>query len=190
MTKRNLRQAGFSLVELMVVVAIIGVLATVAIPRVNRFISKARTTEAQVNLGSIYTFNKNFYVEFGAYNSGFYAIGYLPEGLQRYRTGFTVNPAANADFTAKKNGQTPTQARPGTAGWTNANDVNDNVESCGAGATACNTIYTSAFTGTYGVTANTFSAGAESNLVSTSGLVDTWSIDHNKNLRNVTDGTE
>ena len=51
---------GFSLLELMVVVAILGVLATVAVPRFNIFRSRARQAEAKTNLGMIFTLQERF----------------------------------------------------------------------------------------------------------------------------------
>ena len=48
-------QKGFSLVELMVVVAIIGILATLAIPRFAIYQAKSRQAEAKTNLRFIYT---------------------------------------------------------------------------------------------------------------------------------------
>jgi prepilin-type N-terminal cleavage/methylation domain-containing protein len=48
-------EAGFSLMELMIVVAIIGILATIAFPRFQAFQLRAMQSEAKSNLGSIGT---------------------------------------------------------------------------------------------------------------------------------------
>jgi type IV pilus assembly protein PilA len=50
---RQLR--GFTLIELMIVVAIIGVLASIAIPSFVRFQARARQAEVSTNLKSLYT---------------------------------------------------------------------------------------------------------------------------------------
>jgi type IV pilus assembly protein PilA len=53
------REDGFTLVELMIVVAIIGVLAALAIYGVSRYLKHSKTAEATRNLGSIETGSKN-----------------------------------------------------------------------------------------------------------------------------------
>lgn len=55
------RNEGFTLVELMIVVAIIGVLAALAIYGVSRYLKHSKTAEATRNLGSIETGSKNQY---------------------------------------------------------------------------------------------------------------------------------
>src|SRR5262249_24118218 len=54
-------KGGFTLIELMVVVAIIGILAAVAIPAFMRYSKKAKTTEATVNVGKIYEGARAYY---------------------------------------------------------------------------------------------------------------------------------
>ncbi len=87
--------AGFSLVELMVVVAIIGILASVAVPQFQKFTFKARLTEAKAGLTSLYTAEKAFYAEWSQFDARFGVIGYAPEGNYSFNIGFTATtPAA------------------------------------------------------------------------------------------------
>lgn len=51
--KKNMQ--GFTLIELMIVVAIIGILAAIAIPNFIRFQARARQSEANTNLKSLFT---------------------------------------------------------------------------------------------------------------------------------------
>jgi len=74
---------GFTLIELMIVVAIIGILAAIAIPNFLKFQAKSRTTEARTNLGAIFTGQTSFYGEANQYGD-FTNIGWGPTGTPRY----------------------------------------------------------------------------------------------------------
>ena len=76
--KRN--QNGFSLVELLIVVVIIGILATVGVPRYNNFKAKAKRSEAKSLLTTMYTAQTVFFSEWNQYYGDFNAIGYGLEG--------------------------------------------------------------------------------------------------------------
>src|SRR4051812_49135342 len=67
---------GFTLVELMVVVAIIGVLAAIAIPNYTRYQARARQSEAKVNLAGLYTAEQSYYAEQGTFSSCLSNIGF------------------------------------------------------------------------------------------------------------------
>ena len=74
---------GFTLIELMVVVGIIGILVSIAAPNFQRYQSKARQSEAKIALSAIYSGEKAFYSEYAAHIGDFGAIGYTPEGIKR-----------------------------------------------------------------------------------------------------------
>ncbi len=81
---------GFTLIELMIVVAIIGILAAIAIPNFMRFQARSRTTEARTNLGAIYTAQVSFFGEGNSF--GFFPqIGWGPTGTPRYH--YTMDAA-------------------------------------------------------------------------------------------------
>ena len=54
--KRSMKKvlAGFTLVELMIVVVILGILAAVAIPAFTRYVKRSKTSEATGNISKIY----------------------------------------------------------------------------------------------------------------------------------------
>ncbi len=74
-------KAGFSLVELMVVVAIIGILATIAVPNFQRFQARAKQANAKTELTAIYTAQKSYFVEHSSYTPDLQLAGFVPEGL-------------------------------------------------------------------------------------------------------------
>ncbi len=62
-----MREKGFTLIELMVVVVILGVLAAIAIPFYNNYIFRSRSAEATVNINGIRTLEESWFAENNAY---------------------------------------------------------------------------------------------------------------------------
>ena len=71
-------QKGFTLVELMVVVAIIGILSAVAIPQFQTYQAKSRTSEAKLALAAIYSAEVAFQGETDNFATCLFHMGYKP----------------------------------------------------------------------------------------------------------------
>lgn len=82
------KNQGFSLVELMIVVAIIGLLAAVGVPQYQKFQARARQSEAKTALGALYSAEAAFFQEWNCYQSDLRNVGFGVSGVNlRYITG-------------------------------------------------------------------------------------------------------
>lgn len=92
----SISQKGFTLIELMIVVGIVGILVAIAAPNFSRYQSKARQSEAKIALAAIYGAEKSFYSEYAAYAGTMEVIGYQPDGQRRfYAVGFAASHSGN-----------------------------------------------------------------------------------------------
>jgi len=134
MTSSSARQ-GFTLLELMVVVAIIGVLTTVAIPSFLRYQLRSRSSEALVNLAAIGTAQAVYLAEYGTFlgvaspvpasapgnnrsawtpGSNFDQLGWAPEGAVQFQYQVIVDSGeeGSARFTAEARGDVDGDGQP------------------------------------------------------------------------------
>ncbi len=168
-------QDGFSLIELMVVVAIIGVLMAIAVPNFLNFQAKAKQSEAKGNLVGYYQAAKATFAEYGHYPGNFVAIAFAPEGNLYYRI-TSVNGVIPPGLSPSEDQCISTNSSCTTAGyikgsnWTENASVSDPV-GCNA-ATGDSSFITCA-----------------SGIIFPDGdntLIDTWSINEKKELKYLT----
>src|SRR5262252_8713420 len=67
---RNRAVRGFTLIELMIVVAIIGILAAVAIPAFMKYIRRSKTTEATMNIRKLFDSSVSYFEDEHATRAG------------------------------------------------------------------------------------------------------------------------
>jgi type IV pilus assembly protein PilA len=75
---------GFTLIELMIVVAIIGILAAIAIPNFIKFQARSKQSEAKANLKAMFTAEKAFFQEKDRFSGFVGEVGFAPERNNRY----------------------------------------------------------------------------------------------------------
>ncbi|NBG64764.1 type IV pilin protein [Acidiluteibacter ferrifornacis] len=66
----------FTLTELLVVLVIVGILILLALPRLMPLISKAKGTEAQLQLEHIHTLEKTYFYTYSKYTENFDDLGF------------------------------------------------------------------------------------------------------------------
>ncbi len=76
---------GFTLVELMVVVSIIGLLSSVAIPSFRKYQAKSKMSEAKLHLATAYTAEATFFADFNIYATCLAYMGYDLSGFTDQR---------------------------------------------------------------------------------------------------------
>ena len=92
---------GFSLMEVMIVVVIIGILAALAYPNLEKYLKRARQTEAKTNLSAIYTAQKIYFSLHQSYAEDIKKLDLsLAQGLYTY----TIQEASTSTFKAKAEG--------------------------------------------------------------------------------------
>ena len=106
------RFPAFTLTEVLVVLIIIGILILLALPNLMPLITKAKSTEAKLQLEHVYTLEKNFFYEKSKYSKDLTEIAFEQEklsttgGQANYRieiidannTGFRARATAVVDF--------------------------------------------------------------------------------------------
>lgn len=124
---RPIGERGFTILELMIVLAIVGIIAAIAIPIFSRYQANSKSAEAKTNLGSLRVAQEAYFTENDAYRSaaaepalipgitqatfnsalpGFAALGWTPEGQVYFSyaivtsadgTGYTSDAGADID---------------------------------------------------------------------------------------------
>ncbi|MFO0594567.1 MAG: prepilin-type N-terminal cleavage/methylation domain-containing protein [Myxococcaceae bacterium] len=122
---------GFTLVELMIVVAIIGILAAIAIPNFIRYQARSKQSEVKGNLKSLFTAEKSYFQEEDAFSICVRKVGFAPERGNRYR--YTVN---TVDGMVPAEACASVEQRSTAAGLTNATDGEVSVDTFKYGAIA------------------------------------------------------
>lgn len=176
-------QKGFSLIELMIVVAIIGILAAIAVPNYQKFTRKAKQAEGKALLSGYYTAAKATMAEMGVHVGNYEVVGFKPEGELLYRiTVADTGVALPATFAGVQ---------------TNAACLDTVTATCTAGyATWLSHPVTAGTTVVWAAPVPTqiaWVANANANLLggpAAAGTEDRWTINQNKLLAIQNDGTE
>ena len=188
---------GFTLVELMVVVGIIGILATIAIPNFRKYQAKSKTTEAKIQLSSVYTTMESMLLEYDAYGSCLSSGGYnpSPDRTNRfYAIGY--NAVGSGDGTVAGNGLASCTVSPALCTSSNCTGTHYfySAGKVAGGVSTTKPLIIAAGSSTsqadqlghvVTVTASTFTAGASGFIDPSSESKDQWSINFEKKLSHV-----
>lgn len=86
----KIKLKSFTLSELLVVLVIIGILVLIALPNLMPLITRAKSTEAKMQLAHVFNLEKNYFYMYSKYSSDLEEIGFKQEPL--------VNANGNANY--------------------------------------------------------------------------------------------
>jgi prepilin-type N-terminal cleavage/methylation domain-containing protein len=126
------KRKGFTLIELMIVVAIVGIMAAIAIPNFLNYMCKAKQTEAKTGLGTIASAEEAFWGENlnATYTTNLSILGFAAKGARKRYTFYFTGDADSTSFEAAASSDTV--KGPNTDLWTinQARDLNMISNSC------------------------------------------------------------
>lgn len=96
MKKYIKKNKGFTLIELMITVAIVGILAAVAIPAYQDNVIKAQVSEGMELSDGAKTYMSEFYANNGSFDI---PVGAFPNGTGKYVSSVQVNKPGGGDIT-------------------------------------------------------------------------------------------
>ena len=126
----RLSRPGFSLVEVMVVVVVIGILVAIAVPHYDRAVEQSRADIAAANLRAIWSAQRMYWLENHAYASTLSSLSSL--GLLDPAVVIGTSGYAYAVPTADANNFTATATRSGTTQWSGTLTIDDTGAISGA----------------------------------------------------------
>jgi Tfp pilus assembly protein PilE len=92
----RISQSGFSLLDLMTVVALVSLLSSIAFPRYRGYVARARMTEAKIMLSALYVAETGYWMENDSFSACLGVVGFSPATPNRYyRVGFSSTAASS-----------------------------------------------------------------------------------------------
>lgn len=110
------RQAGVTLIELIIVIAILGIVAAIGVPIVTGNIRTAKNVDAQNTLRTIYLMQKDYYSKNYCYYTTGGSASDFTATINQYVMGATVADAAKGPIVVGANNDFYFYITPGTLG--------------------------------------------------------------------------
>lgn len=177
--KRTLKGAdGFTLIELMVVVAIIGILSSIAVPNFKKYQAKAKQSEAKIQLAAVYSTEVGANADYDTYGTCILNLGYEQPPKGYYIVGFEASDATSL---------AAINARIGTATCT-ATATSFSVAPSTHMKVDAGTLPAAAQLTSTSVSPTAFTAAAAGDISGSGAVYDIWRITDAKSLTNPTIG--
>jgi type IV pilus assembly protein PilA len=179
----RINNKAFSMIELMVVVAIIGVLAAIGIPEYSKFQAKARQSEAKLSLAALFTAEESFRQQFNSFTVDLFNAGFSVQGARlRYVTGF--QPTVPCTGYPAPGGGAPTESTSINYTWSDGSAVNTSSASWALGTQIKPTTPGLTSCSNVAFTAVSYGTPATSGIDPGATAGDTWTINQTKLITN------